>query len=65
MYTLKKLKRYYSLLLNQSGSSSINAFRLIMKRVNLYLHIVNDPIVQEFIDGEEFLWMYFWTLTVM
>ena len=57
MYTLKELQKdikFPLFIKPRSGSSSINAFRVNNeKELNLYLHIVNDPIVQEFIDGEE------------
>lgn len=39
----------------KSGSSSVNTFKVNNKNeLNIYKNIINDPIVQDFIEGEEY-----------
>lgn len=39
----------------KSGSSSINAFRVNnIQELNIYRNLIKDPIIQDFIEGQEF-----------
>jgi carbamoyl-phosphate synthase large subunit len=39
----------------KSGSSSINAFKANnRKELDIYINIIGDPIIQDFVEGEEF-----------
>ncbi len=58
VYTYEELKRdveFPLFIKPKSGSSSINAFKVNNKEeLDAYLGIIKEPIIQEFIEGEEF-----------
>ena len=58
MYTSEELKgdiEFPLFIKPKSGSSSINAFKVNNKKeLSIYMDIIQDPIVQEFIEGEEY-----------
>ncbi len=59
MYTkedIEKGKLYFPLFIKpKSGSSSINTFKVNnYDELNLYLNIIKEPIIQDFMEGEEY-----------
>ncbi|NLM44842.1 MAG: ATP-grasp domain-containing protein [Clostridiales bacterium] len=58
MYTSEELKgdiEFPLFIKPKSGSSSINAFKVNNKQeLSIYMRIIQEPIVQEFIEGEEY-----------
>ena len=59
MYSLEELKKedieFPLFIKPKAGSSSINTFKVNnRKELNIYLDIIKEPIVQDFMQGEEF-----------